>query len=562
MLAAASIFAVGLLVIVAIGSSLAAWKFRRDGLRIQAADRSAREQAAIAEAVSGFLRQDLLGQTDVEYQALLGVKPDPDIKVRTLLDRASERIVGRFSREPRVEAAIRQTIGETYSALGLYSAAEAHLERCASLARSAMGDRHPQTLNASLTLAQLYSLQGKYAKAEPLFIRAIEELGRVSGAEHPARIRAVCRLGRLSLNRGNYPQAESMLETALGLCRKVIGDTHYDTLWTMNDLALLYLWEGRLAESEALFKTALGLAREVRGEDHVTFGLMSNMGALYQHLGMYERADMLSVQALEGERCTLGAEHFGTQTATVIRASLLNKTRRAEQAEGLLTGAVSGWRRDVGEDHAFTCWALAVLAETRQVQGRLAELLYTQALEGWRRSLGYRSGFLQAALNPLAELLVDEGRFEKAEPLLIEAQKVGASLGDEGADIADTATALARIKLARDGPFEAEGLARRALAIRDQRRPDHWTRYDALSLVGAALAGQKKYAESELLLIDGYEGLKEREERIPAVWREKRPAQAGARIVELYDAWGKPDKAARWRAKLGLADLPADVFSQ
>jgi eukaryotic-like serine/threonine-protein kinase len=63
-------------------------------------------------------------------------------------------------------------------------------------------------------------------------------------------------------------------------------------------------------------------------------------------------------------------------------------------------------------------------------------------------------------------------------------------------------------------------------------------------------------------LIDGDEGLKEREERIPAVWREKRPAQAGARIVELYDAWGKPDKAARWRAKLGLADLPADVFSQ
>ena len=41
-LAATSIAAVGLLMIVAIGSTLAAWKFRRDGLRIQAAGRETR----------------------------------------------------------------------------------------------------------------------------------------------------------------------------------------------------------------------------------------------------------------------------------------------------------------------------------------------------------------------------------------------------------------------------------------------------------------------------------------------------------------------------------------
>jgi hypothetical protein len=121
---------------------------------------------------------------------------------------------------------------------------------------------------------------------------------------------------------------------------------------------------------------------------------------------------------------------------------------------------------------------------------------------------------------------------------------------------------LSRVKLARQKPFEAEILARRAFAIRDQRHPDHWTRYDALSLVGAALAGQKKYTEAEPLLIEGCEGLKELERRIPFVWRKKRSAEAGARIVARYDAWGKPDKATKWRAKLGLADLPANVFSQ
>jgi len=34
------------------------------------------------------------------------------------------------------------------------------------------------------------------------------------------------------------------------------------------------------------------------------------------------------------------------------------------------------------------------------------------------------------------------------------------------------------------------------------------------------------------------------------------------RLVQLYEAWGKSEKAAEWRARLGLTDLPADVFAQ
>jgi hypothetical protein len=148
--------------------------------------------------------------------------------------------------------------------------------------------------------------------------------------------------------------------------------------------------------------------------------------------------------------------------------------------------------------------------------------------------------------------------------LLIEAQKLGVNLGDEGKFIAETATALARLRLIQQKPAEAEPPARRALAIRLDRHPDHWTRFDALSLLGAALAGQKKYAEAEPLLISGYEGLKEREERIPFLWRKKRPAEAGARIVALYDAWGKKDKADAWRKRLKeeKADSPPTPGTQ
>jgi hypothetical protein len=201
---------------------------------------------------------------------------------------------------------------------------------------------------------------------------------------------------------------------------------------------------------------------------------------------------------------------------------------------------------------------MEVLAETYQTQGRLAvaEGLFAKVLGGWRRTLGETYAGTLLAMNALADLYLDGGRADKAEPLVIEAQKGGATLQDEGTLVAESSTGLARVRLAQRRPTEAEPPARRALAIRLDRHPDHWTRYDALSLVGAALAGQKRYAEAEALLIQAYEGLKEREARIPFLWRKKRPAEAGARIVDLYDAWGKTDKAAEWRKRLDSAPKP------
>ena len=60
--------------------------------------------------------------------------------------------------------------------------------------------------------------------------------------------------------------------------------------------------------------------------------------------------------------------------------------------------------------------------------------------------------------------------------------------------------------------------------------------------------GQKKYAKAEPLLLSGYEGLKAREARIP-VPAKIRLTEAIDRLVQLYEAWGKPEQAAQWREK-------------
>jgi hypothetical protein len=99
---------------------------------------------------------------------------------------------------------------------------------------------------------------------------------------------------------------------------------------------------------------------------------------------------------------------------------------------------------------------------------------------------------------------------------------------------------------------EAEPLAREALEFNRKKQPDNWQRFHAESLLGASLAGQKKYAEAEPLLLEGYSGLVERKDRI-AVPDWYHLERGGDWLVQLYQAWGKPVKAAEWKKKLQVS---------
>ncbi len=66
-----------------------------------------------------------------------------------------------------------------------------------------------------------------------------------------------------------------------------------------------------------------------------------------------------------------------------------------------------------------------------------------------------------------------------------------------------------------------------------------------MTLRGASLSGQEKFEEAEPQLLDGYSQMK----NDPEV-SDERMQEALQRIIELYEAWGKPDKAAEYRAIL------------
>jgi hypothetical protein len=132
--------------------------------------------------------------------------------------------------------------------------------------------------------------------------------------------------------------------------------------------------------------------------------------------------------------------------------------------------------------------------------------------------------------------------------------------GREDLRTAKTMSLLGRC-LIREGKWiEAEPVLREDLLVREKKDPDGWMTFEVRSVLGNSFLGRERYAEAESLIVSGYEGMKAREAKIPA-WSRYRLVEAAERVIRLYKAWDKPDQVARWRARLGLVELPGAVFA-
>ena len=92
-------------------------------------------------------------------------------------------------------------------------------------------------------------------------------------------------------------------------------------------------------------------------------------------------------------------------------------------------------------------------------------------------------------------------------------------------------------------------MLRHCLAIRAAKESDRWQYFETQRGIGAALLGQKQYAQAETQLVQAYQGLKEREASMSN--NNKHYLTEGLQqIVRLYEEWGKPEEVAKWRKEL------------
>ena len=184
----------------------------------------------------------------------------------------------------------------------------------------------------------------------------------------------------------------------------------------------------------------------------------------------------------------------------------------------------------------------------------------TKALEVRRRILGEEHPDTLLSMNNLAMLYASERRFQTAEPIylkVLELQRrvLGIAHPQRLASINDLATLYVRTH----NYTAAEALLREALNSHDKSGANTWVRYNCQTLLGASLAGQKKYVEAESLLLSGYEGMLLRKTTIP--WERRSALDDGAEwIVKLYESWGKPESAVEWREKAQIK--PVDYIQR
>ena len=113
----------------------------------------------------------------------------------------------------------------------------------------------------------------------------------------------------------------------------------------------------------------------------------------------------------------------------------------------------------------------------------------------------------------------------------------------------DVLTSIGEMRLAQQRYADAEPLLHEAVSLQEENHSDRWERYEAVSLLGASLAGQARFEQAESLLLAGYQGLSQRKDSIPWASRSA-PKEAGERIVQLYRDWQKTGKAAEWQTRL------------
>ncbi|HSS51826.1 MAG TPA: tetratricopeptide repeat protein, partial [Thermoanaerobaculia bacterium] len=275
----------------------------------------------------------------------------------------------------------------------------------------------------------------------------------------------------------------------------------------LNNLGGLLEERGDHAAAEAFFRDALRLKQQNPGAGEEVARAYNNLG-----LVLYKRGDLAAAEPYLRQGLAMRRRLLGSEPHPDLATSLNN---------------------------------LASLLETKKERAE-AESLYREVVAMRRKLYGDHQVSVARGLNNLAFVLLAEGRPAEAEPFAREALSIEAEHPSQKVRAVFLRNLAAVLEEQGKGK-EAEPLAREALATFTELRASFpWRVPDAESVLGSSLAAQGRFTEAEPLLLGSYRILKAE----TGEGAQYAPA-ALARIIDLYISWGRPDRAAPWRALAG-----------
>jgi hypothetical protein len=302
--------------------------------------------------------------------------------------------------------------------------------------------------------------------------------------------------------KGKQPGARALLDGASETYLKRRPEPTSGTL--LSQLAWIYERLKAFDRAEEFARRAAELQEESLGKDHPgTIAALASVASASWALGHVDRAIESQRDVLDRSRRQYGPEHEKSETALTFLAQYLFEAARHEEAEAVL-GELAALRLGKGaQGNTKATYYLEWRAASLQALGRLAEAesLLRQILEVNLRELGPDDRETFEVKCRLAWVLRLQGRTGEAQPL------------DEEVD------GLARFMEDIDQPFRS-------------------------ATYGTYLAYLGQRERAERYLVANLEG-------------ERRWGAAGASLeahvrplLDLYQAWGRPEDAARYRGLL------------
>lgn len=462
-----------------------------------------RNRAQIEAAKASQVSEYLIGLFEASDPFATG---GDEYDVRTLLSRGVAR-VNTLTSQPDVQAQMYDVLGRVYVQLSQLGEAEPLIRQGLALRRAA-GD--PLGLGESLaTLGRFYMNSGQLDSAETYLREALALREQALPEDHPAVAVNLSDLGVVLATKGQYEPAEAAYLRALEVQRKSSPTANENLGHTLQNLATNYLNQGNYEAAETYYREALSVDSTVYGPEHPVVAMeLANLGSVLENRQQYAAAEALLLESLRIRRLKLGTEHYHTAYGLIQLGSLMRKQQAYDRAETYLREALAIDERVLGPEHLHTGVAASRLGLTLMDQGNhaAAEPLLRRALAVFRKNAGDRHYYTASSVCNLAYLLQLRHRNEEAEALFREGLPLlEASVPPGHPDIA-----------VQRGRF------------------------------GALLAALSNWAEAEPLLIASYENLNQ---RLGAAHRDTR--EAAGRLVQLYEAWQRPERATPYRPVAG-----------
>lgn len=163
------------------------------------------------------------------------------------------------------------------------------------------------------------------------------------------------------------------------------------------------------------------LNQDLEDRPEIEAPLRKTLGWTYLELGLYERAEVQLIVALELQRQLLGDVHLETLNTQNALGRVYYKKGRYADAEALHRKAYEHEKMKQGIEHPSTLWTMYNLAKSLDKQGHLreAEELYRLNVKTRTKVLGSAHPHTLISQNSLGLLLSSMGRYREAEVLLL-----------------------------------------------------------------------------------------------------------------------------------------------